>query len=696
MMQWKPEHFQKRVQELVQIGQLDAAVAYLEAALARDPRNVPALFDMGRLELQRGRPERAAGFGRRILGLARLERPALGHLLVGNAARARGRHSEAVSSYRSALELEADLTEAICNLGGSLIECGRFTEALEALRRGVELAPHDGAMRANLGLALQRAGLPLEALEAFRCALQSDPQLHAIWLAYGGLALELGRLQEAAHAFEQAIFRAPDKKVSGEAKYNLGLTFLHQQRRLDALLLFAQSVEDNPDLDIAYGAMLYQAQWLCHWDLSEHLTPQVLDRIRTRSGMVVEPFAALSIPGATLLDHRAASAAYARRHFPPAPPLVARGHRWNDGRTRLRVGFLTCDFRTHPTAVLMAGLLPRLDRTLIEPIALTYGDENHSGHGARCIAACERHINLNAALAQSGQSAAMVIADQRLDVLLDLQSYTSGTRSEILRHRPAPVQGHFLAYWGTSACDAYDFVLLDAETLPIGEESAFSEKVLRFRAASSFPRLIPDPHPPLRREDEGLPADAPVFVSMNQAYKITRQAFHAWCSVISKVPRSVLWLKSMPRETEFSLRNAMRGWGLDPARLIVAQDAPQARHQARLRLADVGLDTWPYGSHTTGIDLLANSVPLVALCGDTPPARVSSGILRAAGLDELVCGNVHDFVEVAVRAATDREFSAGVRAKIHRSFSGEAAGSYLQRQAQEFGHLLLHARGDLA
>ena len=685
-------HLIRRASELMAMNQPALAAGYLEGALLREPANVNILFDLGRLEANRGNHAKAASYGKRILGLRKPEGIAGGNLLLGNAARSTGDHAHALPYYRAALKANAAISEIYCNLGGSLIDLGQFAEAGDVLRRGLELYPREAGIHANLGVLCQQNGQLEPACAYLRAALALDDTMSFAWLLLGTLEFQLGRIADAEPVFLQAAKHAKDAASQGVALYNFALVRVAQQRRSDAVRILKQVLELAPGLALAAGALLHQAQWLCDWETVDEQAPVVLKLIRETPEMVAEPFAALSIPGATAADHHLTSAAYARRWIKPAPAMVPPGHDWNDGRTRLRVGFLSADFRQHPTAFLFAPVLENLDRDRIEAIALTYGDEQPSDFRQRCLAACERHYDLNQYLGVSVERAAAAIAELKLDVLVDLQCFTAQTRSEMLRYRPAPVQGQYLIFHSTAASFAYDFTILDRVICPPEIEVTFTEKVLMFEG-SYFPLTSPVPDLPTpTRAEEGLPEDAIVFVSMNQACKISRETFEAWFAILRRVPKSVLWIRSSPPETEVVLRGKMAEAGLDPARLVIAPGAPHDRHIARLRLADIGLDTWPYGSHTTASDLVANAIPIVTIEGSIPSSRVAASILRGLGLDELVQPTVDDYVKTVVRMANEPALLAAVRTKMAGILT---PGNILSRQrdyGRQFSGVLCRAR----
>jgi len=695
-MQYTSQQLLQRAAELMACNRPEVAATYLDAVLLREPRRPDVLFDLGRIALRLGDPDRSAHLGRRMLGLSKMQRPDLGHLLVANALRAKGDHLGAIQAYRYAIDRKADNSEAICNCGGSLLDVGQVEAAFDLLRRGAELAPDDAAMLANLGFAAQRLGLVGEAMSALQRAVSRDPTLGGAWMSLGGLMLDALRFPEAAVAFDRARATLADQNAIGVATYNLALVYIAQGFRREALIMLAQALEKAPAFGLAEGAMLYQAQWLAQWDLVDHMAPRVLARMRTSPEMVVEPFAGLAIPGATQLDHRLAGAAYARRIMPPSSPMISRGHRWADGRTRLRVGFVSADFRNHPMGILSGGLLSGLDRQKIEPIAITYGLDVDDRYRRRCLDACEAHLDLNSQLAISDHAAAEAVAALQFDILVDLQCYTSGTRSGFLRYRPAPIQGHYLVYPTSAGTDVYDFTVLDPVIVGESEEEVFQEKLYRF-GQSYFPMIEPEHFVgDVCRADEGLPEGATVFVSMNQAYKISREVFSAWCAILARVPDSVLWLRSMPVETMDVLRRTMASFGLDPARIVFAPEVQPNQHRARLRLADIGLDTWPYGSHTTAMDLLSAGVPMVTIAGPTHPMRVGASMLKAFRLGELVTTTVEEFVDTASRLAVEPAFASPVRDRLANASARDAVASRLAGQAREFGQILGQVRADFS
>ena len=686
----------QRALELIRLGKPKLAEYYLDGALAREPRNLTALFETGRMALAKNDLEAATRCANKIIAGAVPRGEAFGHLLLGNAARQANDHRRAVKAFERAVKLDPNMAEAYCNMGGSLIDINDIAAAFTVLNRAVELAPNDGAVHANFGICLYRMGHVGRAADHLRHAVALNPEISIAWTILGSLELDFGRPDQAIVAYREGLKRVSQPGTASQVMYHMSLGFIQKSERVPAVALLKQALEADGNNDLAAGALLYQAQWLCDWDLVDAWAGDVQTRIRERNGMVAEPFAALSCPGLTASDHQRVSAAYGRRFYFNTPPLVARGHRWNDRRKRLRVGFLCGDFRDHPVAFLVGGVLAGLDRMRIEAIALSYGDATPSEGRRLCLSACESHVDLNFDLQHSIERAAQRIAALELDVLVDLQCYTANTRSEILRFRPAPVQGHYLAFASTAAAECFDFTLLDAECCPPEIEATFTETVLKF-SGSYFPLFVPDDgqlHP--TRAEQGLPENAIVFSAMCHSYKINRDVFTAWCDILRRVDGSVLWIRTVPPDAEAVMRATLQQHGVDPSRMIVAPSLQHHAHIARLRLADIGLDTWPFGAHTTLANMVSNAVPVVTLEGDILAARTDASLLRALGLDELVASTVADYVEKAVNLALNVEQRGAIQAKMRAELTPQLIEQRQLAMGREMTDLLYTARESVA
>ena len=307
---------------------------------------------------------------------------------------------------------------------------------------------------------------------------------------------------------------------------------------------------------------------------------------------------------------------------------------------RLRVGYLSSDFKNHATALLMIDMLEAHDRERFEIFGLSYGIDDGSAMRTRVAASVEHFVDL---AGLPGREAVRRIADFDLDVLIDLKGYTEGNRSEWLQYRLATVQINWLGYPGTLGAPWVDYLIADEIVAPQDNQWMFSERLLHVPGCYQPNCREREFGPVPTRAGEGLPEDALVLCSFNQTYKITPELFAVWLDVLREIPESVLWLWASNPWAENELRSVADAAGVAASRLVFAEGRPQAAHLARLTLADLALDTFPCNGHTTTSDALWAGLPVVTLQGEAFAARVASSLLISAGLSDLVARTTEQY-----------------------------------------------------
>jgi protein O-GlcNAc transferase len=287
------------------------------------------------------------------------------------------------------------------------------------------------------------------------------------------------------------------------------------------------------------------------------------------------------------------------------------------------------------------------------------------------------------------RTAAQRIARDEIDVLVDLGGYAGGSPIDVLACRPAPVQGHFLGYPGTTGAPFVDFFVADEVTVPHGTESTFTEKVLRMPRCCqpNDPKLAIPSRP--RRADVGLPEDAVVLCSFNQPVKLRPAVFEDWCRMLAAIPRAVLWLRDPGASARARLQSFAAARGIDVARIVFAAHKPRSAHLERLASADLALDPFPYGSHTTASDALWAGVPLVTRRGETFASRVGASLLDAAGLGDWAFDDPRAGYERVVSMASDGKRLAEARERVEAARASALFDS--TAFARDFESLLLAA-----
>jgi len=603
---------------LSELGRHEEAIREAECALALDPQYAPALYNQATSLLALGRAKAAAERLSRCAALTPGD-PKV-HNNLGLALAADRQYEAALSCYETALRLNPGYCRALNNRAAALMSLQRFEEAVAELHKAVALEPRYTRALLNLGAALRSLGRHQAALENYQLAF---PDFEALAGATDLLMKEMGRGTDAL-ACAQELYRLA------------------------------------PDRDAVAGAYHAASQALAQWADYEARVERIIAGVRA-GRRPVTPFRFLYVSDAP--EDQLACARSRASVFPLQAPLW-RGEVYP--HSRIRVAYLSNDFYAHATAYLAAGLFEHHDRERFECFALAYGKPAAADPmRSRLEAAFEHFEDVDS---QSPSQIAARVRTLEIDVPVDLKGYTAGSRLEVLSHRPAPVQVHYLGYPGTLGAPFVDYLIADHHVIPLQATRHYSEQVVRlphtYQATDDRRAAARESWP---RERAGLPAAGLVLAAFHQTYKLSPPVFDVWMSLLRRMPAASLWLLDRNQGAEAHLTAAAAAREVDPARLIFAPEIPQAEHLARLRLADLLLDTWPYGSHTTASDALWVGLPVVALAGRSFAARVSQSILCAAGLPELVTTSLADYQALIVSLCTEPGRLRALRQRIESS-----------------------------
>lgn len=514
-----------------------------------------------------------------------------------------------------------------------------------------------------LGAATQLRDPPC-ALQLAERALAIAPGLPAALLVAASVHDRLGRRTEAQAAVLEVV-RSPHathEQVIRAA--NLLVRFGHQQEALERATAAYRALNQP----VAHAAnLLYIAQVTADWALVDELTTHIREHYRRGEFDEVgeSPRTHLLWCDDEALNIRVVSQWSVRSLILPKPaprapvPLPLQGR-------RLRVGYLSSDYRDHPTARLINGMLRHHDRTRFEVFLYDSGWDDKSAM-RREVESHVDHVHDVAKL--SDDAAAQLIRSHGIDVLVELNGPTRANRMGILARRPAPVQIDYLGWPGSVGGRVVDYVVGDPVTVPEGAQVLYPEKVVRVAATYQVNDHAAQPRAkPPSREQAGLPA-APVVVfgMFNAINKVHNAVWDTWMSILKAVPQSVLWLLDPGVGARKRVISAAVSAGVPASRILLAPRAAQAQHLARLSLCDLMLDPWPYGGHTSTADALSAGVPVIAMQGGNFAGRVSGGLLLAAGLGELVHQDAKTYIRTATTLATQPQRLAALRERIHRT-----------------------------
>jgi protein O-GlcNAc transferase len=568
-------------------------------------------------------------------------------------------------SLRRSLELRPRAVEALNALASVLRSMGRPDEAEAMLRRALALAPQSAVLHVNLANALVDAGRAAEAEASFRQATALDPRDPTPLANLAILLADLGRYDEARASALALIERiGPITAQSPAIVRDLADAAAAALTRAGDVGLAAKTFRATGSFRTSASRLLAAysaARRACDWPLAEEI-----EATRRAAGSALwpsepaAPLPLLMMADATAEEQLVCARRYAEQFR--AAPIAIPAPSAPEGR--VRIGYLSNDFCDHATTHLIVGVLECHDRDRFEIIGYDYTPPGEDAYRRRVQSAFDRLVPVGAL---SNRAAAERIAADRCDIVVDLKGWTAGTRSPILAARPAPVQVQWLGYPGTLGATWIDYIVADRVVIEAGEETHFSEKVIRLPGSYQCNDDRRQIAPPRTRRDCGLPDDAFVFCSFNQPYKIVPELFAVWMRLLASVDGSVLWLLDQNPDATAALRSRAVAAGIAADRLVFAPWAGSAEHLARAGCADLALDCYPYGSHTTASDMLWAGIPLVALKGQSFVSRASASILAAAGLPDLVATSLESYFDLAMRVATDAGALARLKARVAKS-----------------------------
>ncbi|MFP4147253.1 MAG: tetratricopeptide repeat protein [Halorhodospira sp.] len=633
-------------QKLHRKGQLDAARRRYDALLEQDPHHGEGRLYRALLLQNQGQIRDALGEARQAMADIADPEPAL-QMNYGVLLKNAGYVQEAEEAYRQALAKAPQSTAIKANLATVLMLMGRVREAepmFWELTRVME-EPAPWLNLARLSLRREDWEQAREQLHAAEDLDPANPEVHLL------RAQRFEKLQDHESAFGclDAVFRrAPASREAWELVERLD----PQALDIEQLGRWAQRLHaSGAQSAVALTAAVNLCRRQLIWEVLPALERMLTEALQAGLDRVPQAHAVFTLLGARVPQsaHLVAAKAHWRALAQgasalPKRSLLPRGER----KDRIRVAILSSDLRQHAGGTLMVGLLERLPRDHIEWYAYSNSFDDDSAFRERIRPAVDRFIN-TATL--TDRELAEKIRSDDIDILIDYNGMTRETRVKALAYRPAPIQMTWLGMPGSVGAEgAIDYLIGDPWVTHAGNRDGFAESIVR------LPRSYqPNDHQPPEldrddgRADEGLPEDAPVLCCFNQHWKISPQTWALWCRILEQVPDAVLWLLAPQTEAlAEQFRGHLREYGIDESRLVFAPKRQHARHLARLRHADLVLDTLPYNAHTTASDALRVGVPVLTLPGQTFAARVAAGILDTAGMPEWIAESEADYEAKAV------------------------------------------------
>jgi protein O-GlcNAc transferase len=662
------------------LGKYKQAIHCYEKSISLSPIYAESHYNLGTIYHALGKPWDAIDKYRHAVGIN--PRFANGWNNLGAALNEIGKHAEARESCLKALHIKPAYPEALNNLGNAQKEIGEIEQSILSYQRATELSGGSSEILGNLGNALCDAGRYDEALDRYNQAIAMDPSNGKAYNNLGTLLRYQRKLDDAVACFEKAIRFMPDDVEAyhnlGNVYYdrfnyksaiscyqkaltvdphslrtmiNMGICFQENGDSNMAVDLFEQVLVLDPGNEKACCHLVHEMYQRCQWDLLEPLNRKI-DRFtdkKLKAGRRPEemPFLNLIRRSDPAINFKVAqkwSDLLVPAHLEPRDN--PREVQFEKRTKKLTIGYLSNNFRNHPTAQLTWKIFDLHDRKQFNVNVYSYGEDDSSEHRKRIKSDCDKFTDIK--LLDHREAANCIYRDQ-VDILIDLVGYMRNHRLEIASLRPAPIQVRWLGMAGTTGADFFDYLITDRIVTPSEEAQYYSEKFIympdTYQVNSG---LFNEPTKRFHRQYANLPEDGFVYCSFCSSYKIEPNVFDLWMNVLKAVPKGVLWLLKSNDTVVSNLRKEAENRDVDPLRIIFAEKMPKEKHLERLKMADLALDTLIVNGAATTSDALWAEVPVITMKGTHFASRMSASILNAIEMEDLVCESQDGYEKKAI------------------------------------------------
>jgi protein O-GlcNAc transferase len=649
---------------LMELRQPDEAAARYDEAIRLQPDFAEAHNNLGIARMEQGQLDQAEARFREALRL-KPAYPAAQNNLGGVLAR-QGRLQEAAASFGQAVELQPDFFRAWLGLGDALRRLGRREEAGASFQRAAHLRPADPGPLAELAALLMELGRPADAAVCYERLVQLQPDSAEVCNNLGLAQLNANRTEEAVLSFRQALYLQPSL---ADVHNNLGLALAARGDPDEARICYERALQLMPD---HFGALVnlgnackdqgLLAEAIAYYRKSLEVRPHA-------AGIHSNLLLALQYQeGADPLEILAEAHRYTQRHVAPLAGTI-KPHPVHppEGR-RLRIGYVSADFREHPVAYFLEPILANHDHQCFEifcyadvvrPDSLTQRFRGYADHWRSLVGSPD-------------EQAAEMIRRDGIDILVDLAGHTGGNRLLTFARKPAPIQASYLGYLGTTGMPTMDYYITDAYADPPRlSEAHYQEHPIRLPECGFCyqPGLTPEVNVELPASQTGQMT----FASLNTVAKLSEKVLNLWARILTGAPGSRLLLRSgAGRHAEERLRDILAHHNISPARVQLLGPTPTRFDYLKLYQAvDLCLDPFPYNGVTTTCDALWMGVPVLTLAGHMNVSRQGVRFLSSVGLKELIAESSEHYTRLAIELADNLErlsaLRAGLRERMSRS-----------------------------
>jgi len=552
---------------------------------------------------------------------------------------------DAVNSFNQAISINKNYYEAYSNKGNVLNEINRIDEALESYEKAIQFEPNNEIAYSNKGIALKKLKKFNEAIDSLNIAIKLKKDHFEAYLNRGSVLLELNRLEEALEDLDKAIGLKVD---CVEAYSNRGKTLQIMKLLNEALISYEKAFKLKPDFEYVFGHIIHVKMLMCKWEKFDDDIELLKQKI-IKEEKVIPSFEALSVLD-SLSAHLKVSKEWINDKY-PFNSLLGKIKKNKLGE-KIKIGYFSADFREHPVSYLTAEMFELHNKEKFEIIAFYFGPPDNSQMHNRIKSAFDQFINAGQ---MSDKDTAEMSRNIGVDIAVDLTGLTGNGRIGIFAYRAAPIQLSYIGYLGSIGANYYDYLIADEIIIPEKNQIFYSEKIVYLPCyqVNDSKREISDRI--FTKEELKLPEESFIFCCFNNNYKLTPTIFSSWMRILNSVKNSVLFIYAGNQWVRENLKLEAGKFDISNDRLIFADTIERGDYLARYKVADLFLDTYPYNAGTTASDALWTGLPILTYQGESFASRISSSLLTAVNLPELITTSMEEYEKMAIKLAENHE-----------------------------------------
>ena len=623
-------------------GDLDESIKYFNKAMSLNPNYSQAYNNVGIVYQKKGKLSLAAKYTKKAIFLNPNYVEAYNNLAT--ITQDQGKFSQAIEYFNKAISLNPSYSEAYYNIGLAFSKLNEFESAIKSYNKALSLKPNYPEAYNSLATIISQKGKLDEAIKLFNKAILLRPNYSEAYFNIGIVFKKQNKLYEALDSYQKAINLKPNYV---ESFYNIATIFEEQGKPHKAIDYYDKALVLRPDFNKAQAQKLHQKAKICDWKTIQE-DKELFSKLGTHTNHI-PPFTMLSFEDEPR-NHYLRSKLYAKKKYLQKQIPFDKKNKIFKNK-RLRIGYFSADLQNHATMYLASKIFENYNKEKFEIYIYSFG---------RCLEHDEVREKLKNSvdvfkdvIDLNDKDIAMLARADQINIAIDLKGYTKNSRTGIFAYRAAPIQINFLGYPGTLGANFFDYIIADLTLIPETKKKFYSEEIIYMPHTyqpTSHSSIISNKK--FTKSEMNLPNNSFVFCCFNNNYKISPNEFNIWMRILNKVENSVLWLIGSNKWAKQNLIKEAEKHGISNNRLIFANQITHSDHLARLRLADLFLDTFNYNAHTTTSDALWAGIPVITKIGNSFASRVAASLLMAVGLPELVVQNEIEYENLILEIAS--------------------------------------------